>query len=74
MAWFVSAMSLLNISDWFLNSFMVFGPLSWGALIFSDSTFTAVSKEKDRSTWNNTPLVLQTFQTYINTQIVHSPT
>jgi hypothetical protein len=44
-----------------MNNFIVLGPLSCGALIFSECTFTACVNVMDIINWNNTQLVLQTF-------------
>jgi hypothetical protein len=68
--WYESAMLKSSFCGWFVKNF-VFEPLSCGALIFSECTFTAFSNVMDMISWNNTPCVLQTFQTYFNIQIVH---
>jgi len=74
MAWYESAMSKSSVRGWFINNFIVFGPLSCGALIFSECTFTACVNVMDMISWNNILLVLQIFWTCFNTKIVHSPT
>ena len=69
MAWYESAMSKSSVRGWFMNNFIVFGPLSCGALIFSECTFTACVNVMDMINWNNTRLVLQTFQTYLKHEL-----